>query len=413
MATARGTDKISVALVCVSMNQLGGKNVHLRDLFLNLDPARFTVYLVCTSSIENSLKQAFTENGIPKERIIFLPRALKWTMFPYIFRLARIFREKKINIVHTFQIESDIFGALAAKLTGVPVLISIMESKVMPENIGFTKKLFYYLVNLFMKNWFFKTIAVSEGLRRELIEEHFRPAEKVRVIHLGIHMPDAYKDRDWSFARLSRGAPVIGTIGRLSWEKGLERFVRAMPLILQEMSQASFLIVGSGPEENKLKQLVKDDGLSSRVIFKPWTDNVWQELESLDIFVMPSLREGCPHILLEALYLSKPVVASNIEGISDIIDEGESGLLVDTLNARLFAEKIISLCRDPIRASLLGKNGRRKILDYFTIQREIKQITALYTRSLKFIYQQDAARTTDAVALQNNVVDKERDRVRL
>lgn len=410
----RGTDKISVALVCVSMNQLGGKNVHLRDLFLNLDPARFTVYLVCTSSIENSLKRAFTENGIPEDSLIFLPRALKWTIFPYIFRLAQIFREKKIDITHTFQIESDVFGALAAKLAGVPVLISIMESKAIPENVGFIKKLFYYLINLFIKNWFFKTIAVSEGLRRELIKERVRPAEKVCVIHPGIHVPNAYtKDRDWSFDRLTQGTPVIGTIGRLSWEKGLERFVRAMPLVLEKLPQASFLIVGSGPEDNNLRRLVKDHGLVSRVIFKSWTDNVWQELESLDIFVMPSLREGCPHILLEALCLSRPVVASNIEGISDIINEGKSGLLVDTLNAQLFAEAIICLCRDPIRASMLGRNGRRKILDYFTIEREITQIAALYSRSFEFIHQQDAARPTDAEALQNSVVHKERNQASL
>jgi glycosyltransferase involved in cell wall biosynthesis len=213
----------------------------------------------------------------------------------------------------------------------------------------------------------------------------FRPQEKIQVIHLGIAIPDVYKNRHFSFKNLKDKRPVIGTISRLSREKGLERLIYTMPLVIKHLPEANFLIIGEGDEEKTLKNKVNELNLEKKVKFIriPFGSAIFNGFENIDIFVMPSLREGCPNVLLEALALARPVVASNIEGIKDIIDDGKDGLLVDTSDSVLFAEKLLNLCQNPDKAIALGESGRRKMLSNFSIDHEMQQYKKLYNSILE------------------------------
>jgi len=211
-----------------------------------------------------------------------------------------------------------------------------------------------------------------------LVSGKFRFPDNIVLIPIGFDISDKYKNCKCSFEKLKKGKPLVGTASRLSKAKGIDYFIAAMPLILQQEPNVKFIIASNGPEEKKLKKQVRQLGLTSKVTFTGWAEDIFSIMESIDIFVMPSRREGCPIALFEALALSRPVVASKIEGISDIISDGEDGLLVDTANPEEFAERIVFLCRNPEKATLLGESGYQKVNTKFTIEREMVQIEALY-----------------------------------
>lgn len=358
--------------------------MHFKNMYVNLNNEKLAMTIILCSSMEKEHRAYLLQEGVKKEDIVFISRFKKWLVVPFIVELCKIFKTKKINLVHTFQIQSDIFGFIAVRMGGVACLISQQESKVIEESLLLFKKLFYRLLNICIRNFFKKTVVVSEGLRKELITERLRPKQKIEVIPLGVAIPEEYKNCDFYFAGLQDKKPLIGTIARLNKEKGIDRFINAMSFILEKIPMARFLIVGKGDEKANLEAQVKSLNLDSKVDFRevPWSDSIYKLLASLDIFVMPSLREGCPTALLEALACSRPVVASKIEGISDLIEDGKNGLLVDTSDPQLFAEKIVFLCENPRIAIAMGKEGREKILNRFTLECEMNRFRKLYQEAL-------------------------------
>jgi len=376
--------QIRVAIVCTSLNQIGGKNVHFKNMYKNLNNEKIAITIILSSSMENEHKAYLLQEGVDEEDIIFIPRLKKWVVIPFIMDLVMIFKSRKINIAHTFQIQSDILGSIAAGIAGVDCVISQQDSKAIEETLHPLKKIFYRLFNSCMMNSFKKTVAVSQGLKKELIADKFRPKEKIETIPLGITIPEEYRNREFSFEGLIKNSPLIGTIARLNKEKGIDRFINAVPFVLKKIPRARFIIIGKGDEKGNLQEQVKKLKLDSKVEFReiPWTDSIYKVLTTIDIFVMPSLREGCPTGLLEALASSRPVVASQIEGVNDLIDDGENGLMVDTKDPRLFAEKIIFLCEHPDTAIAMGKEGRKKILKDFTLEREMERFRELYQDAL-------------------------------
>ncbi len=370
--------KIKIALVCTSVNQFGGKIIHMKNLYKYLNSDDLEVCIFCCSAKSEEMKNFVLGEGVKEEDFILLTRFSKWLVVPFILKLRRLFLDRKIDVVHTFQIQSDIYGGLAARLAGIKYIFSLFESKVIPDNISYAKKMFYRLANIIVKDWFIKTVAVSTGLKNELITTGVRSSERIELIPLGFDIPNEYKNYTWSFDNLHKKKPLIGAVSRLSKEKGIEYFIAAMPLILQKVPDATFIIVGKGPEEEKLKAQVKNINLESKVVFKRWVESIFSILESIDIFVMPSIREGCPTSLLEALALSRPTVAARIEGIIDIIDDGVNGLLVDATDSQVFAYKVTSLCLDPKRAILMGINGYKEVSTKFTREREIMAMRQMY-----------------------------------
>ena len=373
-------NNMRVALVCTSVNALGGKSTHLMNMYKYLNDGDFKIILICCSSIENDLREFMFFNGVRKEDLILLSRNKKLFIFPFIFDLIKHFRSERIDIVHLFQIQSDALGGIAARLAGIKNIVSQHESKIIEENISVFKRLLYLVTNFFIKQWFKKTIVVSNGLKRELAEKYSRDPGKIQVIPLGVDIPDIYKYRHFSFNNLKNNRPVIGMVSGFQVVKGIDRFISIIPIIAERLPEARFLIIGQGSEEDNLKDMVEKSGIKDKVRFGqiPWTERVFCGLETIDIIVMPSIREGCPISLLEALAVARPVVASKIEGIMDIIDDEKEGLLVDAANPRQFAEKVLALCHNPDRAIRLGESGRKKVLTEFTITYEMGQYKDLY-----------------------------------
>ncbi|MBF0504277.1 MAG: glycosyltransferase family 4 protein [Candidatus Omnitrophica bacterium] len=370
-----------IALVCSTLNQLGGPALHIRNFYRYLNGSEFQLTLIFCSQNETALRDFMREGGVRPEDMIFIPHARKQTVLPFILTLRDIFIRESFDIVHAFETQTQVLAGWAAYWAGVKKFICHCEAQFLPSTISFPKRFFFRTLNFFLKNYFTKTVAVSAGLKKELIKNGLRPPQKVQLIHLGIEVTQK-QGVSLSYPGLAAGMPVIGTLSRLSIEKGLDRFIETMPRILKTIPAARFVIYGDGEEKESLRASAQRLGMSEKIEFKPWARDVGQAMQELEVFVMPSQREGLPIALLEAMSVGRLCVASDIEGIQDVIYNGIDGILIDTTNIQSFADAVLSVCSNPVKAVAMGQAAAEKVRSSFNIEREIREIRGLYMQEI-------------------------------
>lgn len=222
-------------------------------------------------------------------------------------------------------------------------------------------------------------VAVSESVRDELLSRaSFRP-ECVHVIHSGV----AVSEPDEPCQVLDpRHAPVIGTAGPLEAAKGLKFFLAAAPAVLREQPLAQFLIAGAGPEERNLRRLARELGVNSSVTFVPSLSDFSVSLDAMDVYVLPSLKQGLGTIMLEAMARAIPVIATSSGGVYSVVRDGSTGMLVPPSDSHSLAHRILDLLRDPLRARVIGENARDMVQREFPVARMIDETVSLYDRVL-------------------------------
>ena len=222
-------------------------------------------------------------------------------------------------------------------------------------------------------------VSVSESVRDELLSRAPLRPECVEVIHSGVAVPDPESP---STVLDPRHAPVIGTAGPLEAAKGLKYFLAAAPVILREQPLAQFLIAGAGPEERNLRRLARDLGVNSSVTFVPSLSDFSVSLDAMDIYVLPSLKQGLGTIMLEAMARAIPVIATSSGGVYAVVKDGSTGMLVPPSDSHSLAHRILDLLNDPLRARGIGENARDMVQREFPITRMINETVALYEQVL-------------------------------
>lgn len=229
-----------------------------------------------------------------------------------------------------------------------------------------------------------RVVAVSEHLRSYLLDALRVPPSKVEVISPGIDT-DLYcaasagrgAREEWG---IPAAAPVIGMIAFLRSEKGQSVLIDAASVVLSRFPETRFLLVGSGGDEGALRLRVKERGIAERFIFTGYRSDVPRLLAEVDLFVAPSLKEGLGISILEAMAMKKPIVASAVGGIVELISDGGNGLLVRPGSAAALGEGIVSLLADPKRAAQLGENARRTVEERYLLRGAVDRTVALYQR---------------------------------
>lgn len=223
-------------------------------------------------------------------------------------------------------------------------------------------------------------LAVSESIRDQLRDQPRYPSELIEVIHSGVDTEFAFEEPE---LLVPGRAPVIGTAGPLESDKGHDVFIRATPLILQACPNAQFVIAGTGPEEPRLRQLVRDLKMTEHVTFVSGMADLSVAIEAMDIFVLPSLRQGLGTIMLEAMARSRPVIATQSGGVYQIVREGVTGLLVPPSDTPALAQRIIELLRNPELARQLGQAAREQVRNEFRVEEMIEKTATMYRKVLE------------------------------
>lgn len=220
-----------------------------------------------------------------------------------------------------------------------------------------------------------RIIAVSQPVRSELLEQIDVAEDMVTVIHAGVDEPD---DAEALTVLEPSHVPVIGTASPLETIKGVPYFLGAAQKVLASHRDVEFLVSGAGPEEFNLRRLARDLGIVEHVTFVPNLLSFSKSLAAMDIFCLPSLRQGLGTIMLEAMALARPVIATGVGGVYSVIHDNKTGLVVPPSDSTTLAERILELLRDPVRARAIGEAGRQLVREQFGVERMVERTAEVY-----------------------------------
>lgn len=328
----------------------------------------------------NDFAHACREAGL---ETFVLPES-PWVLVLTVLKLAKLVRRTHIAAICTHDYKSNLAGALVSFIMGVP-LVAVFHGR---TSHGFKIRLYEWLDDLVLK-FCDAIVAVSEDTKRKLkslgIKDdciHMIPNGIDSMAYLaerGAHTEDERKGE-------LGGNPLNGTArkilyaGRLSREKGLRVLVEAAKLVLDEAPGVEFVILGEGPERPFLLRRIAQLGLQKRVILPGFVKDISRILNEVKLCVLPSFTEGMPLFLLEACASRKPIVATRVGGVPEIVQDGITGFLVEPGKPMELAAKIKTILADPEKGREMGEAGYRRVAEKYTIQSQAVTFVELFNK---------------------------------
>ncbi len=341
----------------------------LRPLGIALREEGYRVAFCCSpgEGLEELRREGFDTFAIPVSR--------NYNIFRHtvsFFRMLRLFRRERFQLIHTHTPVAGLIGRVAAWMAGVPVVVYTAHGFYFHDRMGFAvKKLFIWLEKL--AGMLSDVIFVqSEEDWREAAREGVAPEDK--LIHIGNGVdPDQFGDNVTSRDRADRikefgieGETVVGYVGRIVYEKGVRELIEAAGRINRKFPRTRFIMVGDPLPSDRdgcleeINRMRRELGLEEVLDLTGYRKDIPQLMSIFDIFVLPSYREGMPRSLIEAMASGLPVVATDIRGCREEVKNEVTGLLVPPRNAEALADAVERLIASPEEASRMGKQGRKR-----------------------------------------------------
>jgi glycosyltransferase involved in cell wall biosynthesis len=294
--------------------------------------------------------------------------------------LVRIFRKERVDLVHLHGYGASVFGRLAARIIGVPAVVhEHFVDPAMPYYQGIADRLLAPVTTM--------GIGVSKSVVDFLEKERHVPRDRLRMVPNGAPLSDFQPVSDAQAAaarkrwQVPSDQPVIGTIGRLNTQKGIIYLIRAVKHLLDNGQRVSLLVVGDGNLREELEAEAAQLGIADLVKFTGFASDTRSLQTLFDIQVFPSLYEGTPLTLFEAMSMSRPIVSTGVDGLGEVLVDNETALLVPSMDPEALAQAIARLLNDPKKAQHLAKAAKEVSKDY-DIQRSIDSLQAIYRQIL-------------------------------
>ena len=344
--------RLNVVQICDHLGWPGSRMHGVKRLFAwtipRFDPARFDVSLISLRSPDTS-GDRLEDQGID---VTYLSRS-KFDPRTFPALLAELDR-RKADILHLHGYGATTFGRLAAARRGWPVVLH--EHANLTDTPWFQK-----VADRLLAPYTDLAIAVSRSTAEFVTRARLIPEARTRVVYLGAPVEEFAGARTPEKVRSSRSAlglpaegPVVGTITRLMPAKGNEYLVEAARIVLDEVPDAHFCIVGEGELQDELEARARRLGVAGRVRFAGFTRDVAGALAAFDVVAFPSLWEGTPLTAFEALAAGRPIVATDADGLSDILHDGRDAIIVPKRDAGALARAVVALLLDPGRRAGLA-----------------------------------------------------------
>lgn len=369
-----------IAIVCSPLAFNGGTFKHILNWCQNLDHKKFKIALFCNflnSEHEKSASPSFEKiHEIEFHPVNFL--FPKQNLLDRGFlKFSKLLQRFKPDLIHSVLIQADLICSAARLFCGFPPHISSWEGSLALKAFHGEFTRYFYRSLLIPAQLGIKCfLSLSAATASQNCSEFGLKPDKVQVIHLGLDLSK------FPF-NLCENSKKIGLVSRLSQEKQIDLFVRAIPLIHKEFPDYRFLIAGDGPEKSKLEQTAKNLKIDSIIEFIGWQNEVAPILRNLEVFVFTSSDEGLGWVMLEAMASGCPVVASCVGGIPEVIDDSQNGMLVKSATPEEFADKIIYLIANPDKKRKISIKAREKIETFFSANRETTALEKIYCELLE------------------------------
>jgi len=361
----------------ISKLPIGGVENQLLLVLKNYDREKFQPF-VCSLSEKGEIGQEIEKIGIK----VFALNKLKHTFdYSIIKDICDIIKRERIQIVRTHQYHANFYGRIAAKKSKVPCIVASVHNVYTRD-----KKLHRRIINRFLARFTDKIIAVSEEVKMDILKYDRISEDKVQVIYNGVDL-NAFnesfdKEQIKSKLGINPNVPVIGTVGRLTEQKGHIYLLQAILKLKHKFPDIKVLIVGDGPLMDELKSYTSSSGLSNNVIFTGFRRDIPALLSIMDIFVFPSLWEGLPNALIEAMASGKAIIASNLPQIKEVLDSDGLGILVPPKDSDSISQSINFLLKNEKIVKKMGNLAKNMACTRFNIENTVKIYEKMFEKIL-------------------------------
>jgi glycosyltransferase involved in cell wall biosynthesis len=367
---------------------VGGPAIHVVLLTSGLAARGYeTRLLVGTEGErEGNLFDFADKHGVQCARVAGLGREIRpLSDLRALLHLYRIIREFSPQVVHTHTAKAGFLGRVAARLARVPVIVHTYHGHVLRGYFGPMKTAFYRGLEKALGSASTALVAVSDAVKRDLVDLGVAPAAKIRVIRLGLPLEELAGSLPRGVLRRAAAvpdaAPLVGIVGRLAPIKDVGVFIEAAAILRKTHPNVHFAIVGDGEERAALEGLSHRLGLADRIHFYGWRRDMAGVYGDLDLVVNCSRNEGTPVALIEALAARRPVVATRVGGTPDVLEQGAHGTLVPPGDAQALAEAMgLALERGPDSAR--SRAAQEQVLGIHSAARLMADVDGLYRELL-------------------------------
>jgi glycosyltransferase involved in cell wall biosynthesis len=373
--------RISVIFPVTDLTRDGAQR-QLLELVKGLNKERFSP-IVLSLNPGGVMEEEFKQ--VPGLKLICLKRNNRLDVLGNLLRVARIIRREKANVVQPFLTPATFYGLLAAMVSGTPVKIVTERASAGRSKTGFGYRLYLKAEDMLSRraDW---AVANSKAGAEFLVQRGINVA-RVKVIYNGLNL-DRLTASQESIEQVRRrlnvppGGKVVGMMARMFPQKRHDIFLRAAAIVSAEIPETRFALVGDGPLKDSLEALSRELGIASRVTFLGEQRDVAPYVSAFDIATHISEAEGCSNSILEAMALGKPVVATDVGGNRELIDNGETGILVP-MDENAAAKAIIYLIYDHDAALKIAQKAMNKSLNDFSMTNMVKQYESLCEQALR------------------------------
>jgi len=349
---------------------------------VNLDPSRFRT-VVCYLSGEDDGRNNLSAAGIKTLYLGFKPKSLRLHNLPLLFQIRAVIENENIQIINCQQHRTTPLGVVASVISrNKPAVISTLHG------LGTAKTFRRKLLNWFLYRRMNRIIGISQGVSADILASNWQlSSEKLAIVQNGLNYERFLVPMTQMEARRKLGTEIpkgfwFGTVGRLSAVKNHSAMIRAFQLVANEAPNCFLLIAGDGELRDELEALSASLGISRQVHFLGLRRDIPTVMKSLDVFLLPSLREGLPLALLEAMASGLPVIASGVGGIPEVVDGEEFALLTDPHDEHNMAESMLEMANlSSHELQILGEAARRRALSTFSAERMIAGYERIYVEA--------------------------------
>jgi glycosyltransferase involved in cell wall biosynthesis len=372
---------------------MGGPALHVAYLTAGLQDRGYETTLVAGTLARGEGSMAFVaeELGVPVVTIDELHREISPLRDAVaVLHLARLIRKQRPHILHTHTAKAGAIGRLAALLAGharPPIVVHTFHGHVLRGYFDPVRTWGFRQLERWLARHATALIAVSPQVRDDLVALGVAPAEAFAVVRLGVRLDERVDGHDSEGERvraLLGIAPerfIVGWIGRMTGVKRTDDVLLALRGVRERGIDAGLLMVGDGPDRDHVERRAKELGVVRHCYFLGYQDEVAPYFAALDAFVLPSGNEGTPVSAIEALAAARPVVATRVGGVPDVVRDGVDGFLVDPGDVEALADRLARLANDPHLRERMGQAGHERVVPRYAVDRLIDDVDRLY-RSL-------------------------------
>lgn len=350
------------------------------QLAKHLNGQRYRLSVVCPE--EGELIGRLGEMGIRTEMVRLSPLINPVALL----RLVRTLGGLRPDLIQSHGARSNFYAAVAGRLVGTRVVLLTVHNSLYDYPVSGNRRNIYLTFNRISCRLADKILCVADSLAGDLTERSGVDREKITIIHNGVDL------ERFSPARISgvpirqelslEGTPVIAIIGRMTEQKGHTFFLRALGLLRNSFPGIRGFIVGDGPLREELERQACLLGVRESCAFLGVRQDIPEILAAVNVVTVPSLSEGFPYVVLEAMAMARPVVASRVSGLPEVIEDGVNGMLVPPRDPAALATAIKFLLTNPSEARRMGQQARALVQERFSLERMVKATQDLYAALL-------------------------------